>query len=69
MQQIKDITEKITHFESINKTHVQETVEMKKKIDEIIKMESGVKHLDKLITIEQEKLRIKSIPKVNFYKH
>lgn len=69
MQQIKDITEKISHFESINKTHVQETVEMKKKIDEIIKMESGVKHLDKLITIEQEKLRIKSIPKVNFYKH
>ncbi|CAO1397967.1 unnamed protein product [Diamesa tonsa] len=67
--QIKDITEKISHFESINKTHVQETVEMKKKIDEIIKMESGVKHLDKLITIEQEKLRIKSIPKVNFYKH
>ena len=69
MQQIKDITEKITHFETIIKTHVQETEEMKKEINEINEMESDVKHLDKLITIEQEKLRIKSIPKVNFYKH
>lgn len=69
MQQIKDISEKISNFETINKTLIQETVEMKKKIDEMIKMESDVKHLDKLITIEQDKLRIKSIPKVNLFKH
>lgn len=69
MQQIKDISEKISHFETIIKTRVQETEEMKKEINEINEMESDVKHLDKLITIEQEKLRIKSIPKVNFYKH
>ena len=42
---------------------------MKRKINEMMKMESDVKHLDKLITVEQEKLRVKSIPKVNFYKH
>lgn len=39
------------------------------KIQEMIRMESDVKHLDKLIYIEQEKLRIESIPKINFYKH